>query len=58
MTTFQGALDEVKKILDHYPTMAGVYDWEYLNAPPDEHDPSAWAKLMKRQYNIYSDELG
>jgi len=57
-TTFQGALDEVKTTLDHYPTMAGVYDWEYLNAPPDEHDPSAWAKLMKRQYTIYSDELG
>ena len=57
-TTFQKALDEVKKTLDHYPTMSGVYDWEYLNAPPDEHDPSAWAKLMKRQYNIYSDELG
>ena len=38
--------------------MGGVYDWEYLNSPPDDHDPSAWCKLMKRQFNIYSDELG
>ena len=28
--------------------MLGVYDWEYLNAPPDKNDPSQWAKLMKK----------
>ena len=57
-TTFQVALDEVKEVLDQYPTMGGVYDWEYLDAPPDDNDPSLWCKLMKRQYTIYSDELG
>ena len=46
--TFQNALDTVKKILQEYPTMGGVYDWEYLNAPPDLQDPSFWARLMKR----------
>jgi len=45
--TFQNALNEVKKIKDKYPTFAGVFDWEYLNAPPNKEDPSEWAKLMK-----------
>ena len=45
--TFHSALTEVKKIKEKYPTFAGVFDWEYLNAPPDSGDPSQWAKLMK-----------
>ena len=45
--TFQTALQEVHNIITEYPTMAGVYDWEYLDAPPDEKDPSKWASLMK-----------
>ena len=40
-------LDEVKKIKEKYPNFGGVFDWEYLNAPPDKSDPSQWAKLMK-----------
>ena len=47
-TNFKTALNEVKKIKDKYPNMSGVYDWEYLDAPPDEHDPSIWCKLMKQ----------
>ena len=39
-------VDEIKKIRKVYPDMGGVYDWEYLNAPPDKDDPSEWAKLM------------
>ncbi len=45
--TFQNALQEVHNIITEYPTMAGVYDWEYLDAPPDEKDPSKWASFMK-----------
>ena len=45
--TFSDALEEVKKIKDKYPTFGGVFDWEYLNAPPNKEDPSEWAKLMK-----------
>ena len=45
--TFQKALTSVKKIKNKYPTFSGVYDWEYLDAPPDTKDPSQWAKLMK-----------
>jgi len=46
--TFQNALDEIKKIKNKYPSFAGVYDWEYLNAPPDDMDPSNWALLIKK----------
>jgi hypothetical protein len=44
---FNNALSEVKKILEDYPKMCGVFDWEYFDAPPDDHDPSLWCKLMK-----------
>jgi hypothetical protein len=45
--TFSKAIHEVIKIKNKYPDFAGVYDWEYLNAPPDKDDPSQWARLMK-----------
>jgi len=45
--TFKEAIHEVIKIKKNYPSFAGVYDWEYLNAPPDTEDPSQWAKLMR-----------
>ena len=45
-STFDEALNEVKKIKDKYPNAGGVFDWEYLNAPPSE-DPSQWSRLMK-----------
>lgn len=46
--TFSNALQEVKKCYETYPTMGGVFDWEYLDAPPDEKDPSQWCYLMKQ----------
>ena len=46
--TFPNALNEIKKIKDKYPNFAGVFDWEYLDAPPDKKDPSQWAKLIKQ----------
>ena len=46
-STFKNAIQNVNEIKNKYPTFAGVYDWEYLNAPPDTKDPSQWAKLMK-----------
>lgn len=45
--TFPKALNEVKKIREKYQTFAGVFDWEYLNAPPNKEDPSQWATFMK-----------
>jgi hypothetical protein len=44
--TFPGAVQEIIKIKKEYPTFGGVYDWEYLNAPPTK-DPSQWSKIMK-----------
>jgi len=46
-STFDNALSEVTKVKDKYPLFSGVFDWEYLNAPPNKDDPSQWAKLMK-----------
>lgn len=44
---FQTALDEIKKVVETYNNFGGVFDWEYLDAPPSEKDPSEWAKKMK-----------
>ena len=45
--TFKNAIHECIKIKQTYPNFPGVYDWEYLNAPPDKSDPSQWCKLLK-----------
>ena len=45
-SSFPKALDEIKKIKDKYPKFSGVFDWEYLNAPPNKEDPSEWVRLM------------
>ena len=47
-SSFKEALDEIKKIKDKYPDFSGVFDWEYLNAPPDKDDPSEWSRLIKQ----------
>lgn len=46
-SSFPKALDEIKKIKDKYPKFSGVFDWEYLNAPPNKIDPSDWTRLIK-----------
>ena len=45
--TFQNALDELKKKIRD-PNFGGVFDWEYLNAPPVQSDPSQWSRLMNK----------
>jgi hypothetical protein len=47
-SSFKEALDEIKKIKDKYHDFSGVFDWEYLNAPPDKNDPSQWSRLIKQ----------
>jgi alkaline phosphatase D len=37
----------VHDIKSSYPNVAGFYDWEYLDAPPNKDNPSEWAKLVK-----------
>ena len=46
-SNFKEALYEIKKIKDKYPDFSGVFDWEYLNAPPNKTDPSDWTRLIK-----------
>ena len=50
--SFPNAINEVKEILTEYPDFGGVYDWEYLNAPPDKGNPQNWAKYFKEIKNI------
>ena len=45
---FNEAFEVIKKIKKTYPTMSGVYDWEYINAPPNKEDPSEWCRQMKQ----------
>ena len=45
--TFKNALYIIKELLKIYPTLCGIDDWEYCNAPPNKEDPSLWAKLIK-----------
>lgn len=45
---FNQVLEVIKKIKKTYPTMSGVYDWEYINAPPNKEDPSEWCRQMKQ----------
>lgn len=44
--TFSNAINEIKKIKSKYPDFYGVFDWEYLDAPPNT-DQSDWCKLIK-----------
>lgn len=48
---FNVALNEIKKIKDKYPNMAGCNNWEYVNAPPDINDPTKWAEDIKQLCN-------
>ena len=49
--TFKDALNEVNKIKIQYKNFGGVFDWEYLDAPPNLNDPSIWAKSFKNIEN-------
>ena len=46
--TFSDAVNCVKECLHEYPSMGGVFVWEYIDSPPDEKDPSQWCKLMRK----------
>jgi hypothetical protein len=48
---FTQALEVVKKIYTKYPDFSGVYDWEYIHAPPNKDDPSEWCRHMKKISN-------
>ena len=55
---FSNALEEIKKILEKYPNSGGVFDWEYLNAPPNKNDPSDWCRLIKQIDMIFFEKCG
>ena len=52
--TFQTALDEIKKIMETFRYIGGVFNWEYFDSPPNSQDPSEWGRLMSEylKYNF------
>tara|TARA_B100001248_G_C27377660_1_gene455182 strand:- start:997 stop:1794 length:798 start_codon:yes stop_codon:yes gene_type:complete len=45
--SFKEALQTIRILQSEYSNMAGVFDWEYLDAPPSKDDPSLWCRLIK-----------
>ena len=46
--TFYVACNEVGKIKSKFCNFGGVFNWEYFDSPPDNNDPSLWAKMMNK----------
>ena len=44
---FNNALEEIKKVKNKYYYFQGVFNWEYINSPPNINDPSQWCKNIK-----------
>ena len=51
--TFNNALETIKNIKIRYPNMAGIDIWEYCKSPPNNVDPSQWAKEVKEVLIAY-----
>tara|TARA_A100001015_G_scaffold276634_1_gene335047 strand:+ start:1010 stop:1444 length:435 start_codon:yes stop_codon:yes gene_type:complete len=45
--TFKNVINMLKNLQLKYRNMGGVFDWEYLDAPPSKTDPSLWCRLIK-----------
>lgn len=45
---FDKALTEIKNIKHKYTDIAGIFNWEYFDSPPDPKDPSKWVVLVKK----------
>ena len=48
--TFKNAISTLTNIKNKY-NINGVFDWEYLDAPPSKTDPSLWCRILKK-FNI------
>lgn len=45
--TFKNAISTLTNIKNKY-NINGVFDWEYLDAPPSKTDPSLWCRILKK----------
>ena len=45
--TFKNVINMLKNLQLKYRNIGGVFDWEYLDAPPSKTDPSLWCRLIK-----------
>ncbi len=40
---FNDSIETIKKIAQAYPSVNGIYNWEYFDSPPDPKNPILWA---------------
>ena len=52
--TYENAVTVSKEIREIYPTMNGVFVWEYIDSPPDRQHPIEWANGFKQNVNYCS----
>tara|TARA_E500000178_G_C16447909_1_gene498820 strand:- start:140 stop:553 length:414 start_codon:yes stop_codon:yes gene_type:complete len=46
--TFKKAVTTLTNLKNKYKYFGGVFDWEYLDAPPSKSDPSLWCRILKK----------
>ena len=45
-------INTIKNIVQIYPNISGVFNWEYYDSPPDYHNPGTWSQLMGEALSI------
>ena len=45
-------INTIKNIVQMYPNIGGVFNWEYYDSPPDSHYPGTWSQLMDEALSI------
>ena len=45
-------INTIKNIVEIYPNIGGVFNWEYYDSPPDSHYPGTWSQLMDEALSI------
>lgn len=47
LLNFKNVCQIVSNIANKYENFAGVFQWEYINSPPEPNNPSKWSIIMK-----------
>ena len=45
-------INTIKNIVQIYPNIGGVFNWEYYDSPPDSHNPGTWAHIIYKALSI------
>ena len=44
-------INTIKKIVEMYPKIGGVFNWEYYDSPPNPKNHGTWSRLMGEAMN-------